>query len=378
MNVTLRAVRVYGSASRYGSQPQLDPLGGPITLEDYPRLENGPRHRALVFLGAPVEPIMQATRVRMAVGHVLMNWLQGEPLPTDADAAIEFALQQVDAPSQWAWYITIVIDREVEIEDRLINSNKYIWLEGEYVYRLEDEFAAFATPYIDRIATYIATVIDPWFLHQTAIKDRVFFTAPEHITFGLPRGTGTVEFEVVRTVESLDLSKLGRRLHASTTLTEQKQEWLDDLKGWYLAALGEDDTWKQFFWFYLCIEILSGQLAPQFYDQVMTQIGMRSGDPCPPNSTPLVDALCNSKKVIAPRGDMLGKGRFLRGKFAIVTLALFPHTADAEFAEFEKLKDVRDSLAHGESLQARDLPAATARTLVQRYLNAVVAYQLGG
>lgn len=45
-------------------------------------------------------------------------------------------------------------------------------------------------------------------------------------------------------------------------------------------------------------------------------------------------------------------------------------------AEFEKLKTVRDSLAHGDSLDVADLPVVLAGDLTQRYLNAIVAYQL--
>lgn len=108
----------------------------------------------------------------------------------------------------------------------------------------------------------------------------------------------------------------------------------------------------------------------------MSALGVESGHPCPPNSSPLLEALCNSQGRIAPRNDLLAEGKFLRGKFALVNQALFSATADAEYATFERLRAARNSLAHGDLFDVTNLPISDARDLTQRLLNMALADQL--
>lgn len=379
MKVALQAVRVYGSrTARYGVRPRLDPLGQPITLTQYPSAAEGHIHRSLIYLGAPVESVVQAARIRMAIGRILLGWLTGNTPGANPDVAIKEALQQIEDPlrSVGDWYITILIEREIEVEDHLINDSAYVWLDDKAAYQYENGFKAFAAPYIDRLAVYVGTVIDPACLETIVLSDRVFFSAAHHTPFGLPRSYTPVRPSILQSLDDLSIELLEQRLQASARLSDQQQEWLDGVKHWYLAALGEQDVWKQFFWSYLCLELLSEQLAPRLYDRAMTTLGIKSGDTCAPGSPPLIRALCTSKGQIASHTDLLAPGKFLRGKFALVTQALFPTTATAELNTFEQLTVARNSLAHGDHLDAMNLPIAAARELTQRYLAASVADQL--
>ncbi len=78
------------------------------------------------------------------------------------------------------------------------------------------------------------------------------------------------------------------------------------------------------------------------------------------------------------KGVMRDKYR-LTDKFIAVTAVLFPNIHDAEaeknYTDFCKLKDLRDSIFHGESFSEKDLPVHELAALLRKYVIARIATQ---
>ena len=62
----------------------------------------------------------------------------------------------------------------------------------------------------------------------------------------------------------------------------------------------------------------------------------------------------------------------LTDKFIAITAVLFPNIEDAEaekyYKEFCKLKDLRDSIFHGEPFSEKDLPVQELAALLRKYV----------
>ena len=67
----------------------------------------------------------------------------------------------------------------------------------------------------------------------------------------------------------------------------------------------------------------------------------------------------------------------LTDKFIAVTAVLFPSIEDAEieknYADFCKLKGLRDSIFHGEPFSEKDLPVHVLAALLRKYVVARIA-----
>ncbi len=67
------------------------------------------------------------------------------------------------------------------------------------------------------------------------------------------------------------------------------------------------------------------------------------------------------------------KGKYtLTDKFIAVTAVLFPcdpdNTLEEDYKKFRRLKELRDSISHGEKFSERDLPVHELATLLRKYV----------
>jgi len=283
---------------------------------------------------------------------------------------IEKALREEDARAarQPNWYVTVVVERDIDLQEGFVPDRKYLWVEVAKAMELETDLRSYASPHLDVLATCISTVIDSAFFEEVIVDDRVFFSALDRESFGLPsfsvRAAGLI---IKRPLELLTLTELERRLHAAAKLPGGKRQRLDTVARWHLAAIAEHDPWKRFFWSFLALEVLTHKLFAALYSRVKRNVDLRPTAQTDPD--PLALALPH---LIRPEGDL-----YLRDRFQVVALCLFPDGADSDLKDFEKAKKARDDLAHGKLREVRELPIATVRSLLERYLDAGVQYQIG-
>lgn len=365
MKITLQAVRVYGSKSQYGSTPLLCPTDGPIALERYPR--GG--ERCLVLLGAPPESILRANQVRRAIGRVALHGLFGRAPDPEAEREllIEKALEEDaggPAASDYNWYVTIVLERVANVTDGSVANRGYLWLDIGEAMRLETELLPYARPYIDLLATGLTTLLDWTFFEEVTLEDRVFFSVPDHESFGLPEFSVSASASVIKSGRSLDTGRLRQLLQGVASLRQSERHWLSSVNHWHLAALRERDPWKRFLWSFLAMEILTNKLADALYDDVVGGLRL-DGNAHSALKTPAISEIAVPKRQLP-----------LAGKFAIVALGLFPDSATKDLTDFRKVKSARDKLSHGDLREERHLATPTLLGLLQKYMAAAVQFQV--
>lgn len=366
MKITLQAVRIYGAKSQYGSTPRFCPSDGPIILDSFP----GKTERSLIFLGTPPESILRANKVRKAIVIVARKRLFGKAPDPEAnpDMLIEKELgEPTDFPiSDYNWYITIVVEREVDVTNADITDSKYLWLNWGKALEIEEEFESYASPHIDLLATYASTIIEPTFFGEVIIDDHVFFSAATRESFGLPRFLGgSAVVAVTLPTESLNLEMLKQLLQGVASLPENQHQWLKYIKHYRLSAISEKDPMKRFLWSYFALELLTHKLADMLYDGVMSNLHLRVKE-------------SDIASVPIPFSELVGsKERLpLRAKFAIAALGLFPDSAETDVKLFASAKDARDDLVHGKLEEVDELPISTVSALLEKYLAGAVELQL--
>jgi len=378
MIVTQQAVRVYASAAYTDEHntPRLDLLGGqPVEITPYLLDGSGAYGRAKVYLGAPVPAIVEGSLIRQAIGYKLLEWFTGQPLRGDPERMIDDGLAEIDATKQWQadWYLTIIVEQDVEISDEHSVDNKYVWFVDD-TYERGRSFLDVASPHIDRIATLAATVLAPQTFGDVALTDRVFFSAPGRKTFSLPESNLSANGQVRTLVQYLDLSNLNSRLQASSQLSDETTETVKAVTFWWLSGLKEKDLWRAFMLFFIGFELLHGRMGRRCYDRAVTCPYMQGSDQVTREMTPVLNALLSKKK--ATVGQVIPKGQLDESdaaEFAAMALALLPARADADFDTFSRMKTLRNSVTHGKRrINEVTFPVHELRDLLGVYIGAVV------
>jgi hypothetical protein len=183
MRVRLRFERVYGTISRYGENPRESPPGSPIILDDYPL----PGERATIYLGEPVEELYRTYQVASAGAFILVRRNVLHEDITEADEAA--ALQQAQTEplgndlARWNWYITIVIERTVDVFDTQCTPARWFSVDPVLVSRLERGFSTYGSYQADFLVDYLATHIPKHFFATRDVDDRVVLFAEDGPAF---------------------------------------------------------------------------------------------------------------------------------------------------------------------------------------------------
>src|SRR5262245_43473381 len=156
MRVRLQFERIYGTMSRYGKHPRESPSGSPILLDDYPL----PGERVIIYLGQPIEELYRAYNVARAGGFMLVRRNVAREVVTDAEekAAIEQAQAEGlrDDLTRWNWYITIVIERTIEVPDEQCNPEHWFSLNPGVAIRVEREFLQYGSDQAQFLVDHLA------------------------------------------------------------------------------------------------------------------------------------------------------------------------------------------------------------------------------
>jgi hypothetical protein len=376
--VIQRAVRVYGSAAYKDHNSQGELQTQQITLDPYLLDDLGTQGRALVYIGAPVAWVKEASALRRVMGHMFLSWFTGTPVPADSEKGIAEALRQFDTTQQWEdiWYVTLVIEQDIMVPDTAIIDNTFMWLDGDVpVYTMAEKFQQITLPHLDRLATLASTIISPDAFEKVVISDQVYFSSPGRKTFGWPESRANFHAQVSRSLDSLNLKTLEKRLQAGTSLPSDALEWLKLVTPWWLAGLRERESWRAFAQLFTGLELLHSRLVKRYYPSVVNSARVASSDLTSRQSTPILLAIFDQKtnwKTLKACGKLRQ-----RGEFAVLALSLFPSQADSDFNTFMEIKEVRDAVAHGEkTIDSTTFPVNELRSLFERYLDAAIQEHL--
>ncbi|GEM_PF-2909040 len=252
MQVRLRFERVYGTISRYGENPRESPSESPILLDGYPL----PSERVTIYLGQPVEELYRTYNVARAGGFMLVRPNIAREAVTDAEkkAAIEQAQARSlrDDLTRWNWYITIVIERIIEVPDAQCNPARWFSIDPGVAIQVEREFLQYGSDQAQFLVDHLASFIPRHFFATQDVDDRVVFFAGEGPPFSVPRITmGNATYSASSPLERCNveeirgaLSKLQGEgqialtpLTPVTLLTLVERATTSDLKGRVLEEL---------------------------------------------------------------------------------------------------------------------------------------------
>jgi hypothetical protein len=359
----MQSVRVYGSNSRYGTEPQQNPLGKPIIIKEFP----GNGETIEVLLGEPPNNIFEAHRRKIAVANIALNMSFGRSITISEEYTFDDAIHDqlantvaVPQPQIYEWYITILVEREIEIDDDSV-------IEGEFpLVDIPDsanfrEFHAYAEPYINHVASLISTVTSSEYLEHVVL-DEVLFTGPNGIVTRLPKRSDvrmSGRLSVASPLESLDLTRLRALLSPERLQKYARNRWLESAEHWYVAMLNEPDHWKAFQYAFLSLEILTHKVSKKLFNDVGNAFVFKKADGNLLNEIPIFELL--------PKYERLT----LVAEFCIMALGLSPSTAVEDVQIFKNAKDARDRFSHGNIRNERELPLHSVKDLCSRYLEAV-------
>jgi hypothetical protein len=190
-------------------------------------------------------------------------------------------------------------------------------------------------------------------IEAAPIVNGVCFRAEGKVPFQLPTvSLGTPTLSVTSPQDHLDLAQLERLHRRGRTALQQ----LEPVAYWWARGVEESDEWKRFVFQFVALEVLANRFAKTARKVVIPRLrhlamGELSGLPVP----------------LVARAD-----QDVTGKFALVASLLAPSEAVEDTHEFQRLKRVRDGIAHGGVEVGTALPSPDR--LLRRYLQLALEF----
>jgi len=163
--------------SSYGDEPCQSPPHTPLTLSDWP-LDG---EKAFIYLGAPYEPIFSSIIRSQAIGAAAL--LKD---PMEFRKGVIKLVENADRSRKWNWYISILLERRIELDDFDLQDDEFIWLKPEVLGEINWEFKNYGSPHLDLLESYVAASIPPQFFERKIVDDRVFVMTEDKEPFGNP------------------------------------------------------------------------------------------------------------------------------------------------------------------------------------------------
>lgn len=359
MKITLKAVRIYGSKSHYDSKPHLMPEHGYIELSKFP----SERETSFVVLGSPVKDFFDAESNRIAVGRSMLARRDGLSLD---DGVKEYSSDQKSGRNEldYNWYVTLCVERDIEVDSSYLFDSEYSWLDYSKADTINQEFAEYTKPFLDILATYSSTIVEPGFFNKV-ILDRVFFFSPERPPMGLVEFSLRGEISTTIPLESLDVGTLNKLFVELCSMSPTDREWILTPIHWYLESLKEMDPWKKFLWSFWALEVLSIKYMDNFHGKFIKASNV-------PN-----EMQSRLQKVGIDLEALIQEERYLplSAKFGIMALDLSPNSAVVDIKDFINLNEKRSKLSHGGIKDSSLLPNETILQYLKKYMSKVIHLQ---
>ncbi|WP_414468383.1 hypothetical protein [Methanobacterium sp. ACI-7] len=372
MKVKLQFFRVYCSKFGYASKSRFitskDPIKIKFKLED---------NDSLIVLGKRCNSIFEASNVTLANAMRIINSspyenndFKKELTPKELDIAIEKELKELNKDTETLdcnFYVTIIIEKEVDISEEFFVNSKYFWLNDQKALSLDKQFRNYASDKADFIAATISIYISNWVFQKIAVNG-IFFSAEGKQTFGVPVFQMNGEFNHI--LNGYELEDLFGFLNNMNSIPKCLEELLDLVMHYKVATLREKDPFKSFIFNFLALEILINKI----FDLIpKTKL----------NDMNLIDFILSLdvNRSLTKEKWKNGKKRksYLKNlgiKFAIISYLLSPGTALNDYNAFNGFKSIRNDIAHGNvKLNYLKFPIAELDALLNQYLTLILKFQ---
>lgn len=359
MIVKMQSVRVYGSSSRLGTEARQNPCGKPIVLKDCPLKAESVE----ILLGEEPTNLFEAHRRKTALANVILDATFGRHIVLSDEYTLDDAIGDqmqntvtVPVPMTSDWYVTILIEREVELEaEQFVNGEFPLIRLPETIKR--SAFRDYTKLHLDYIASILSTVLGTEFF-ESVILDEVLFVGPGGIVTRIPEQGDfkmSGRLSVAKPIESLDCIGLYDLLSDDRMRVCAKDHYLESAIHWYAAMLIETDPWKAFQYAFLALEILTHKMSKRLYNSVRDCFEFKQQDGEPLSELPITELFGNEERLS------------LLTKFCIMALGLRPREVKNDVSKFKAAKKARDKFSHGEIRDETELPLHSLRELCLNY-----------
>ncbi|HET8814519.1 MAG TPA: hypothetical protein VFM51_06150 [Solirubrobacterales bacterium] len=352
-NAMMRAIRIYGSESRWGDDLRWSPPEQPFKSHNFPR--DGWVGR--VFVGAVPAEICGQIQARQAFANAFLQRQFGGA--SSLDAAAEEALKSEPMPvyDDHAWYVTLVIDSPCHLPENPESDSAYLSWDGASAAKVDEDFRSTSDHALNALAAQVGMAIEPMFF-ETRVSERDFFLilAENRPVSVFPRLSGSAKASIGKSADNFPATELQDRLEGLGGPSRQIHHTLRQAVGWWTASLSMDNNWQRFQAAFLALELFVGKMAPRYRSEVLDRLEFGG-----------LGNLGASLSELVISEDV--KPMPLAARFAVVALALDPENASRDLAEFKAAKKARDGLAHGAVLPADDLPVGQIGSLARKYLD---------
>lgn len=358
MKVKLQFFRVYGSKFENSSSSHFITSKNQIKVE-FPSKEGN----SFVVLGKPCKSVFEANNIKIANAISILNdspfknnGIKRELTPEERDRDIEKELKRLNRDpkaSDCNFYLTIIIEKEVNVPDENFVASKYFWLDYQKALDLEMKFESYASCKADFIAIILSILISNSFF-QKIIIDSVYFSTEGKERFGIP--VFKMDWQSNQILNGYEFDNLFKFLKDIELIPEELEELLDFVTHYKIAALMEKDQLKIFVFNFLALEVLINKIVVLVSKRVIEDRNWTSFI----DSTDIHENNWKNKK---------SRERYLKTKFAIVSFALCPERALDNYNKFKKIKELRDDLSHGKiKLDKLKFPISELNMILNEYL----------
>jgi hypothetical protein len=352
----MRAIRIYGSESRWGDDLRWPPPEQPFESHGFPR--DG--WVGQVFLGEVPGEICRQIHARHALANAFLERLFGGA--SSLDEAVQDGLTAESMPvyDEQAWYVALVVDMPCHLPEDPESDSAYQWWDSTTAAEIDKTFRVESDQALNALATQVGMAIEP-LLFETRVSERDLFLilADDRPVSFFPRMSGSATASIGKGASNFPAAELRDRLGAMGSGSRQIHQALRQAVGWWTASMSMTDKWQRFQAAFLALELLVGKMAPRYRDEVLDRLEFDG-----------LGKLGPSLSELAISEDV--KQMPLAARFAVVALALDPDNASQDLAEFKAVKKARDGLAHGAVQGVDDLPVGQIGTLVRKYLDLVL------
>jgi hypothetical protein len=353
-NVTLRAVRIYGSDSWWG-EPRTSPTADPVEVHDVPTAGAV----ASIFFGKVPEQISEQIQARNALAEAILTRIFGGTEFASVDDAVAARLDSEDPPAydENAWYLTLVFDRPAYIPEDPERQSTYVWWDVQAAEQIDRPFRKDASEVFDVLAAHTSLVLGAdFFEHLVTEPDYSLVLRSERPVSFVPLLRGGVGKISVGRGPAADFPapELQTRIGSLTAQAWKEHTWLRRAVDWYVASLTTTDEWRRFQSLWFALELLTNKLAGRHRDDVLSRL--RYAPDIDTNAAVCELAWSENRAPLA-------------AKFAVMALALAPETANRDLEAFKNIKEGRDAMSHGQLTDPAQLLTGQLVDLVRRYLD---------
>jgi hypothetical protein len=354
MDGEVHVVRIYWSEVPYGQDLREAPMSDPLEVADFPRKGDTCR----IWFGPIADEIRQGVRIWMAMGNMYLNMRArgGEA----GDAAVEEQLEKVEGYDNRPWYVTVTLNRPVQLDAADLTGQRYWWLlPGDELERVEDSLRTDAPAAFDFALSAMAPLLPAQMFAGREISAATFTTAPGRGPIFAPKVNMTMRGAAHRSMTSFPLDALRARLD---DLQRRRTDWqsLEHAAHWYEAMRGEqDDPLRRYLWGFVALEVMTNLLYDRLYDPAVATVTLTAADGNTPPRSVVREALVQPKRQLG-----------LTKRFAVVASYISPASAKNDIAVFRRVYKARNEIAHGEKqLTALTFPSMAMEELLGRYFD---------